>query len=73
VTKPALQHAYEHFCQKYRLAVMSQTKFGSTMKKLGYFEGRTMEDGKRERAWRGIRLNGEYILVTSQGKQTKLA
>jgi P4 family phage/plasmid primase-like protien len=71
VTKPALQACYEHFCKKYKLAIMSQTKFGVVMKELGYPDGRETTD-KRERFWKGIRLNAEYFLITQQGRQTQL-
>jgi phage/plasmid-associated DNA primase len=72
VTKPALEVAFEHFCKKYKLAPMSPTKFGIVMKqRLGYPDGREAT-GDRERIWKGIRLNQEYLLVISQGRQTKI-
>jgi putative DNA primase/helicase len=73
ITKPALHYLYEHFCKKYKLAAMSETKFGTIMKdQLGYSDAREGPRKYRKRVWKGITLNDEYKLVVEQGRQTKI-
>jgi putative DNA primase/helicase len=72
VTKALLYAAYEHYCNKYKLAKESIINLGKILKQRHSFREDIQydEDGKKVRVWVGVALTGEYLNATIGRQET---
>jgi len=68
ITKERFYQAYQRFCNKYNLAILSKESLGKVLKQKKFEEGRESsgKKEKRETIWKGIKLTAEYGFDTAK-------